>query len=285
MAQVVLLALQLSIVGLVFAIGLGTSRGDLVWLFRRPGLLLRSFVAVSVVMLAVAILLVRLMNLPHVVAVALVAMALAPMPPILPRSMIMAGGEASFASGLLAVSGLLSLVWIPLALLLLESAVGMRLGLSVSPIFRMVLITILAPLVAGAIVARLFPGLAKALQKPVNLIATLVLAIALVAVIFRGWHAIAAQVGDGAQLAGVLFAIVGLIVGHLLGGPSAEDRTVLALACALRHPGIVVVVGRMTFPEEAQIGAAALLCLIGTFACALPYILWRKRLSAAQEIV
>ena len=285
MAQVVLLALQLSIVGLVFAIGLGTSRGDLVWLFRRPGLLLRSFVAVSVVMLAVAILLVRLMNLPHVVAVALVAMALAPMPPILPRSMIKAGGEASFASGLLAVSGLLSLVWIPLALLLLESAVGMRLGLSVSPIFRMVLITILAPLVAGAIVARLFPGLAKALQKPVNLIATLVLAIALVAVIFRGWHAIAAQVGDGALLAVVLFAIVGLIVGHLLGGPSAEDRTVLALACALRHPGIVVVVGRMTFPEEAQIGAAALLCLIGTFACALPYILWRKRLSAAQEIV
>lgn len=187
MAQVVLLALQLSIVGSVFAIGLGTDQGDLVSLFRRPWLLIRSFFAISVVMLVVAVALVRVMELPHVVAVAVVAMSLAPMPPILPRSMIKAGGSASFARGLLPVTGLISLLWIPLVLKSLGPVFGLDLGLSVGAIFKMIVITILAPLVVGALVARMFPAFARKIQQPVNLTATVVLVVALVTVLFRAW--------------------------------------------------------------------------------------------------
>ena len=65
-----------------------------------------------------------------------------------------------------------------------------------------------------------------------------------------------------------------------MGGPVAGDRTVLALACAMRHPGILLVIVRTTALDEADMGAFALLVLLTSFACCLPYLLWRKKSHA-----
>ena len=48
MAALVLLALKVSVAGLVFAIGLGSTAADLAYLWRRPWLLLRSVLAMYV---------------------------------------------------------------------------------------------------------------------------------------------------------------------------------------------------------------------------------------------
>ena len=69
--QVVLLALQVSIIGTVFGFGLNTTARDLLYLFRRPGLLARSLLAVFVIMPAVAVALVRIFDFPRVVGIVL----------------------------------------------------------------------------------------------------------------------------------------------------------------------------------------------------------------------
>ena len=55
MQQFVVLTLQLSIVCIVFSLGLMSTMADLLFLWRRPGLLLRSLVAMLVVMPVVAV--------------------------------------------------------------------------------------------------------------------------------------------------------------------------------------------------------------------------------------
>ena len=55
MQQLVSLTLQLSIVCIVFSLGLMSTMEDLLFLWRRPGLLLRSLVAMLVVMPVVAV--------------------------------------------------------------------------------------------------------------------------------------------------------------------------------------------------------------------------------------
>src|SRR5262245_44833828 len=99
--QIVILALQVSIVATVFAFGLKTTSGDLLYLLRKPGLLARSLLSVFVIMPIVAVGLTSLFTFHRTVEIALVALAISPLPPILPGKEDKAGGHASYAIGLM----------------------------------------------------------------------------------------------------------------------------------------------------------------------------------------
>src|SRR5678809_1012081 len=94
--QLVMLALQISVVLTVFGYGLQTTRADLLYVVKRPGLLVRSLLSVFVIMPVIAFALARLFDIRHVVEVALVALAISPVPPLLPMKEHKAGGEASY---------------------------------------------------------------------------------------------------------------------------------------------------------------------------------------------
>src|SRR5262245_30675485 len=104
--QIVMLALQVSILLTVFGFGLRATVDDLLYLVRRPGLFVRAILAVFVIMPIVAVLLARMFNFPTV-KIALVALAISPVPPILPTKETKAGGHAAFALGLMAWLSLL----------------------------------------------------------------------------------------------------------------------------------------------------------------------------------
>jgi BASS family bile acid:Na+ symporter len=48
----------------------------------------------------------------------------------------------------------------------------------------------------------------------------------------------------------VAFVGVGLIVGHLMGGPDPEHSIVLALSTACRHPAIALSIAAANFPDQ-----------------------------------
>ena len=84
--SLILLALKASIVLSVFAIGLEFRFADATTLLRRPRLLVRSALAMNVVMPVVAAAMAWAFDLPEAVEISLVALAVSPVPPILPRS-------------------------------------------------------------------------------------------------------------------------------------------------------------------------------------------------------
>jgi BASS family bile acid:Na+ symporter len=69
------------------------------------------------------------------------------------------------------------------------------------------------------------------------------LVVASIPVLIMEWPTIRSLLGDGTVVAAVLLSALGLLVGHLLGGPDPENRTVLALATVSRHPGVALVEG------------------------------------------
>ena len=77
------------------------------------------------------------------------------------------------------------------------------------------------------------------------------------------------------------FVLVGLAVGHFLGGPGEDDRTVLAIATASRHPGMAIAVATASFPEQKLVTPAVIMYLIVCGLVSLPYVRWRKRCAAA----
>src|SRR5262245_2329722 len=113
---VVKLALLGGIVLTVAAVGLGATMNDAMSLFRQPGLLIRSVLSMSVLAPIVACVMARLFDLHPAVRIALVALAVSPVPPFLPKKEVTAGGHASYVIGLLTATALFSIVLVPVTL-------------------------------------------------------------------------------------------------------------------------------------------------------------------------
>jgi BASS family bile acid:Na+ symporter len=86
-------------------------------------------------------------------------------------------------------------------------------------------------------------------------------------------------VREGTLTAIVLITLVGLAIGHLLGGPDEDDRTVLAFATVSRHPGVAMAVASLADQPLAPIGV--LIAVLVSELAMVPYEQWRKRLRAA----
>ena len=111
--QLFTLAFQLAILGTVFGFGLKSTPDNLLYLVRRPGLLVRSVLAVLVVMPVLAVLLVKAFDFRQAVEVVLVALAVSPVPPLLPLKESKAGGRRSYGLGLMVFLGLVAIVGFP----------------------------------------------------------------------------------------------------------------------------------------------------------------------------
>ena len=90
--HLVVLAFQISLLVIVFGYGLRAKFADLLYLYRRPALLLRSLIVVLVLMPDVAVALARWFDFTPTVEIALVALAISPLPPLLPTREAKAGG-------------------------------------------------------------------------------------------------------------------------------------------------------------------------------------------------
>lgn len=273
----ILHGLQASIVGTVFSFGLRATVADAGFLLRHPGLLLRSVVAVFVAMPLVALLIVEVFALPRATEIALVVLALAPIPPLLPKKGTKAGGEGAYALGLMVMMGLLSVALIPLILMALGTYFHREFGMSPLAIAKVVVVMIVIPLLAGMTVRAAWPALAAKLVGPIALLSLILLLGCAALVLYAVMPAVTHLVGNGTVLAIAAFVIVGLLVGHLLGGPVPERRTVLALSTASRHPAIALAIAKSNFPDEPHLAATIVLYLLVATVLAIPYIQWRRR--------
>jgi BASS family bile acid:Na+ symporter len=279
--QFTLLALQVSIVSTVFGFGLKTTYEDFLYLARRPGLLVRALLAVFVIMPVVAVALVRMFDFPAMVEIVLVALAISPVPPLLPQRETNAGGQISFGLGLMAILGLVSIVAVPVTVEILQRYVGRPLAMAPGAVAAIVLKAALAPLAAGMAVRAILPTMAERLEAVVTLASKVLLPVAIVALLLATFSAIWSFVGPGTILAMVIFIAAGLAIGHVLGGPDRDHAVVLALSTACRHPAIALAIAATNFPDQ-RFGPLILLYLIVNVVMSIPYIWWQKRQMAGE---
>jgi predicted Na+-dependent transporter len=276
LATLVGAAIQASVFLIVFSLGLGSTQEDALYLLRRPRQLVRSLLSMNVVMPLVAAGLAAVFDFPGALNISLVALAVSPVPPILPKRQLRAGGRASYAVGLLMVAALLAIVFIPLALKLIALGFGKEAHVPEAAVARLVAITVLVPIAAGIVVRRLAPAFAARAARPISLGAMALLGVVVVLLLIRAWRPAVSLIGDGHVLALAAFVAIGLIVGHLLGGPDPRDRVVLALATASRHPGVALAIAAANFPQEKRVMGAILLYLLISLIVSVAYLAWRR---------
>jgi BASS family bile acid:Na+ symporter len=100
-------------------------------------------------------------------------------------------------------------------------------------------------------------------------------------ILIVAWPAISSLVKEGGILPIAIFVLMGLAVGHLFGGPDPDDRTVLALSTATRHPGVALAIASANVPDgNKTVLAAVLLYMIVNGIVSIPYVNWRKHHQA-----
>jgi BASS family bile acid:Na+ symporter len=72
-------------------------------------------------------------------------------------------------------------------------------------------------------------------------------------------------------VATIAFTVLGLVFGHILAGPEPGGSAVLALASALRHPGIALGLASGNFPS-LDFGAVIILYLLISGMVCTPYM-------------
>ena len=137
--QSIVLALQASIFMTVFDFGLQATFDDVLYVVRRPSLLVRSLVAMFVIMPVVAVTLAETFTFLESIEAALLALSISPIPPLLPGKEQDAGGETSYGLGLMAIAAGLSIVILPLTLQLFGLYFGRSFAMSSGAIARVVL--------------------------------------------------------------------------------------------------------------------------------------------------
>jgi bile acid:Na+ symporter, BASS family len=259
--HLVMLALQVSILCTVFGFGLKATLDDVLHVVRRPALFARSLLAVFVIMPIVAVALARVFDVRPAVEIALVALALSPVPPLLPQRETKAGGHKGYAIGLMATLSALAIVIVPLALAGLGLVFGQTFGMAPVEVAKIVLPSTLLPLLAGVLVRAAFPAFADRIEEPVSLVAKVLLPVAAIALLVAVAPAMWVLIGNGTLLAMMVLAVVGFAVGHVLGGPDPAYSTVLAFSSACRHPALAFSMASTAFPDQ-QFGGAILLYFI-----------------------
>jgi BASS family bile acid:Na+ symporter len=282
LAQLIPLAIGFSMFLIVLALGLETTLSDALSLLRQPALLLRSVLAMNIVMLALAIALDLLFSPPAPLKIALVALALSPVPPVLPGKQKKAGGTDAYTVGLLVAMALVAVVLVPLTMSVLGNVFGLSLQMPISKVTPIVVTSVIAPLVIGIFVRWLAPTIAHAVARPIAMAATILLVVAILPVLVVAWPTVRDLVGNGLVILLAIFTLVGLAIGHLLGGPDPDNRTVLALATGARHPGVAIAIASVNFPDERGVLAVVLFHLIFAAILSVPYVMWRTRSHAVH---
>lgn len=280
LAEVIPLLLKASIYAIVFSIGLRAGLSEATWALRHPRPLMIGVFAMFVVMPLVSAALAALFELPPPVELILVAVALSPVPPILPNKELKAGARAAQAVGLMVAAGLLAIVMVPFGAELIASWFGLDVEVPVALALKIVATSILIPLAAGLLLRAAAPKLAERIADPVGKLASAVLLLAVLLIVVKSAPAMWRLVGGGTLAAFAAFVAIGLGVGHVLGGPDDANRTVLALATASRHPAIALAIATAVAPDAPLLMPAILLYLLLGAVVTGVYLAVRRRRAA-----
>jgi BASS family bile acid:Na+ symporter len=267
----------LSVALIVFAEALGIAPSQVVAFFKdRPAVMLRSVFAALVLVPAAALTLILLLEPAPAVAVGLVILVACPPAPLMIKSATkVGGGDPAFIASLHLTLAALAVVTVPAVLNVLAIPVGF--SAEVDPYAALSLLgkTILLPIGLGLMARAVFPKWADTFSPILGKVGSIGLVLVLIALAAAMYSAL---VSMDARSYGVIVAVcvAALAIGHLLGPRNEAEKTIVAIECAVRHPGLAISIAASNFTPERAL-PVLLPCVLTFIVIATAYLFWRGR--------
>ncbi len=256
-------------------IGLGIVPREFLWLFQRPGLILKALVSVLVAVPVIALCVARLLDLPRAAEIGLMVMAIAPGAPVALQRSLASRGHRSFAPGLQVTVALLAVVSMPVSIAALNHVYSGSASVGPLQLARQVFIAQLLPLGIGVLAGRFFPAASAWLKPRLDRVWKVLIGLLAILAIVGFWGALL-RAGPMVATAACLTTIGAIAVGHVLGGPDPATRTAVAISSSARNPGLALLVVAVN-GAPTGVRFAVLSYILVSAVTILPYVLWRRR--------
>jgi bile acid:Na+ symporter, BASS family len=281
---ILLMFVTVTIFSLMLAMGVSHSFQQLTSLWRRPALLLRSLLAVIVLVPLVVGLLLWVSNLSPGVATGLAVLAAAPGAPLTYKRSQMAGGDPTYTASLQLTLALLAVVITPLMLAIFSALFELPgLRLTSLEVARQVAQVTFFPVITGLLIQRFAPRLADVIGNSLRMLANILFIVLFVMLIILLVLSpdlrMMVNLGGLPSVVIIIMVAGSLAIGHLLGGPSREQRSVLAIASVARNVGLALFIAELSTYAQNFIPTLLTYMILGAL-LAVPYSVWSKRQMA-----
>src|SRR5437016_5398992 len=119
--KIIVIALQIAMFISIMAVGFKATLAEPLFLFRRPGLLVRTFLAMYIVVPVVTVAVLALVPLPMSVKIGITLLAVSSALTTSPHQMLGLGANPSYVYSLLISMSLLAVITVPLSLAILTA--------------------------------------------------------------------------------------------------------------------------------------------------------------------
>lgn len=247
------------VVSSMLAMGLSLTVKEILAPLRNARLVGLALVANFVLMPLGALGIARLLRLDEPLGVGLLVLGAAAGAPFLPKLAAMAKGNLAYAVGLMVLLMVLTIGYMPLVLPRLLEGVSV----DAAKIARSLILLMLLPLGAGLLGKAHFDTLAARLLPVLNKISNLSLILLIVLIVVTNFSNVLNVFGTRGILGGILFIILGVGLGYLLGGPGLDTRRVLGLGTAQRNIAAALVVAGQNFSDPRVMVMVAVVAIVG----------------------
>lgn len=261
------LAVLVFVIGSMASMGLSLKMAQIIAPLKNVRLVILALVGNFVVVPATAVVITLLLPLDESLRIGLILLATAAGAPFLPKLAQAAKGSAAFSVGLMVLLMVVTIVFLPIVLPLLLT------GVQVNPwdIAQSLIVLMLIPLAIGLFVNARYEDTAVKLQPTFGMASNIALLTLVVLGLVLNFSSMIALVGSWGILAGVVFIVISLAVGYVLGGSEAGLRSVMGLGTAQRNISAALVVAGQNFGPDvitylmviAVIGLVILMPLAG----------------------
>ncbi len=235
----------------MLGIGLQLDFKDIPGVFKAKWLLIKSLGANFIVIPVIGILLAKTIPMPPEVALAFIVLALAPGGLSSIQFISKIHGESAYAGCIVFLLSVLSVFISPL-LISFFLPKDIELIIPYWRVFGVLLISIFLPLLLGILLHHKHKLIATKLVKPVVLLGTLAFFGVILLTLSLRKLAMSAHT---IEITGVmlLFIILSMLVGWLMGGPRRGARQVLAIVSSVRNVALCLVMAIETVPNAKVI--------------------------------
>jgi bile acid:Na+ symporter, BASS family len=250
--------------GSMLGIGLKVGKDELLTVVRDKNWLVRMFIANFLLIPAVGILAAKALSMKPENALALIVLACAPggMSALQFLSKKKEAAALAYGGGTTVLLSFLS-IFISPALIALALPKGMTLTVPYGKAILFVSLFMLLPLVLGILVQGTAGAAARKLAGPVSLVATAAFVAAMVKLLSLT-KAAKGEMGKRGLIGILLFILISMLIGWLLGGPRKFTRPVLATASSMRNIALGLAIAIRSFDSAVLTPLVAFASIVVT---------------------
>jgi BASS family bile acid:Na+ symporter len=253
------LAILLFVVTNMLGVGLGLRVSQILEPLRSTRLMLLALAANFVLVPMLAYFITRVVALDKPLVIGILLLGTGAGAPFLPKLAEFARGNIGFSVGLMLLLMTVTIVYMPIVL----PSLLPRAHVSPWSVAKPLVTVMLIPLTLGLLVRACKETSARRLEPCLRRASTIALVVVIILVLAANWHRAVRTIGFNAILAGALLVLLSLGCGFVLGGPSADTRSVLAFGTAQRDISAALLVAVENFPDPGIVVMLIVVALLG----------------------